>query len=93
MLVFDERCIRNDLWMKVHEKGEKIHILGISGGHVPVHLECVPVHPSRTQCVLVHVRGVPVHPVLFSQFRPVFIFWSYIAHFLSDLSDSSDQLK
>ena len=27
------------------------------------------------QCVPVHVRGVPVHPVLFSQFRPVFVFW------------------
>ena len=64
MLVFDEGCIRNDLWMKVHEKGEKIHILGIFGGHVPVHLEGVPVHPSRTQCVPVHVRGVPVHPVM-----------------------------
>ena len=29
MLVFDEGCIMSDLWMKVHEKGEKIHILGI----------------------------------------------------------------
>ena len=26
------------------EKGEKIHILGIFGGHVPVHLQGVPVH-------------------------------------------------
>ena len=25
MLVFDERCIRSDLWMKVHEKGENTH--------------------------------------------------------------------
>ena len=31
MLVFDEGCIRSDLWMKVHEKWEKIHILGIFG--------------------------------------------------------------
>ena len=66
---------RVELSIKNMEKGEKIHILGIFGGHVPVHLECVPVHPSRTQCVPVHVRGVPVHPVLFSQFRPVFVFW------------------
>ena len=29
ILVFDEGCIRSDLWMKVYEKGEKIHILGI----------------------------------------------------------------
>ena len=29
MLVFDERCIRSDIRMKVHEKWEKIHILGI----------------------------------------------------------------
>ena len=29
MLVFDEGCIRSDLWKKMHEKGEKIHILGI----------------------------------------------------------------
>ena len=76
------------------KKGEKIHILGIFGGHVPVHLERVPIHPSRTECVpVVHVRGVPVHPVLFSQFRLVFVFWPYLAHFLSDLSDSSGQLK
>ena len=25
--------------------------------------------------VPVQVRGVPLHPVLFSQFRPVFVFW------------------
>ena len=31
MLVFDEGCIRGDLWMKVYEKGEKIPILGIFG--------------------------------------------------------------
>ena len=59
---------RVQLSIKNMEKGEKIHILGIFGGHVPVHLEGVPVHPSRTQCV-------PVHPVLFSQFRPVFVYW------------------
>ena len=28
MLVFDEGCIKSDIWMKVHEKWEKIHILG-----------------------------------------------------------------
>ena len=27
------------------------------------------------QCVPVHIRGVPVHPVLLSQFRPDFVFW------------------
>ena len=27
MLVFDERCIRSDLWNKMHEKWEKMHIL------------------------------------------------------------------
>ena len=55
------------------EKREKIHILGIFGGHVPVHLEHVPVHLSRTEHVPVHVhvRHVPVHLALF---RPVFIF-------------------
>ena len=31
MLVFDEGCIRSDLWMKVHEKWKKIPILGIFG--------------------------------------------------------------
>ena len=75
------------------EKKEKIHILDIFGSCVPVHLECVPVQPSRTQCVPVHVRGVPVHLVLFSQFRPVFVLCPYLAHLLSDLSDSSGQLK
>ena len=29
MLAFDEGCIRSDLWKKMHEKWEKIHILGI----------------------------------------------------------------
>ena len=40
-----------ELGIKHMEKGEKIHILGIFGSCVPVHLECVPVHPSRTECV------------------------------------------
>ena len=31
MLVFDEGGIRSDIWMKVHEKKEKRHILDISG--------------------------------------------------------------
>ena len=31
MLVFYEGCIMSDLWMKVHEKRDKIHILGIFG--------------------------------------------------------------
>ena len=84
---------RVELGIKNMEKGEKIHILGIFEGHVPVHLERVPVHPSRTQCVPVHVRGVPVHPVLFFLFRPVFVFWPYVPHLLSDLSYSSGQLK
>ena len=54
-----------ELGIKHMGKGEKIHILGIFGGHVLVHLESVPVH----------VRGVPVHPVLLSQFQPFFVFW------------------
>ena len=58
---------RVELGIKNMEKREKIHILGIFGS-------CVPVHPSRTEHVPVHVRGVPVHPVLLSQFRPVFVF-------------------
>ena len=60
--------------MKVHEKGEKTHILEIFGSCVPVHLEFVPVHPSKIQSVPVHFRGVPVHLLLGSQFRPVFVF-------------------
>ena len=28
MLVFDEGCNRSDLWKKMHEKWEKLHILG-----------------------------------------------------------------
>ena len=72
---------------------EKIHILSIFGSHVPAHLESVPVHPSRTKHVPVHVRGVPVHLMLCSQFRPAFVFWPYLAHLLSDLSDSSGKLK
>ena len=44
MLVFDEGCNRSDLWKKVHEKWEKIHILGNFRGHVPVHPEPVLVH-------------------------------------------------
>ena len=28
ILVFDEGFIRSDIWMKVHEKWEKIHIMG-----------------------------------------------------------------
>ena len=42
---------RVELGIKNMEKWEKIHILHIFGSCVPVHLECVPVHPSRTQCV------------------------------------------
>ena len=57
------------------ENGEKTHILGIFGSCVPVHLESVPVHPSRTQCVPVHFKGVPVHPVLPFLFQPGFVFW------------------
>ena len=52
---------RVELGIKNMEKGEKIHILGIFGSSVPVHL-------SRTQSVPVHFRGVPVHPVLVFQF-------------------------
>ena len=66
---------RVDLGINIWKKREKIHILGIFGGHVLVHLEHVPVHPSRTEHVPVHVRHVPVHPILFFLFRPVFIFW------------------
>ena len=38
---------RVELSIKNMEKWEKIHILGIFGGHVPVHLECVPVKVYR----------------------------------------------
>ena len=31
LLVFDEGGIRSGIWMKVHEKREKRHILGIFG--------------------------------------------------------------
>ena len=44
MLVFDERCNMSDLWKKMNEKWEKIHILGNFRCHVPVHHEHVPVH-------------------------------------------------
>ena len=27
------------------------------------------------RCVPVHIKGVPVHPVLFFQFQPSFVFW------------------
>ena len=46
---------------KYRKKREKIHILDIFGSRVQVH-------PSRTQCVPVHVRGASVHPVLLYQF-------------------------
>ena len=65
---------RVDLGSIIWKKREKIHILGIFGGHVPVHLEHVPAHPSRTEHVPVQVRPLPVHPVLFFLFRPVFVF-------------------
>ena len=55
---------RVDLGINIWKKREKIHILGIFRGHVPVH-------PSRTEHVPVHVRHVPVHP---APFRPVFVF-------------------
>ena len=51
---------RVEVGIKNMEKREKIHILDIFRSCVPVHLECVLVHPSRTQCVPVHVRGVPI---------------------------------
>ena len=66
---------RVELGSKVWKNVRKTHILGIFGSCVPVHLECVPVHPSRTEHVPVHVRGVPVHPCSVFQFRPVFVFW------------------
>ena len=47
----------------MEKKGENTH-----SGHFRVMCtgtpECVPVHPSRTQCVPVHVRGVSVHLVM-----------------------------
>ena len=66
---------RVDVGIKNMEKREKIYILDIFGSCVPVHLECLPVHPSRTQSVPIHFRGVLVHLLLYSQFRPVFVFW------------------
>ena len=44
MLVFDEGYNKSDLWKKMHEKWETIHILGNFWRHVPVHPEHVPVH-------------------------------------------------
>ena len=54
-----------DLGINIWKNGRKIHILGIFGGHVPVHLEHVPVHPYKTEPLPVHVTHVPVHPALF----------------------------
>ena len=62
---------RVELGIKNMEKWKKIHILGIFGSHLPVHLESVPVHPSRTKHVPVHVRGVPVHLMLCFEHRVV----------------------
>ena len=59
---------RVDVGIKNMEKMEKIYIMDIFGS-------CVPVHPSRTQSVPVHFRGVPVHLLLCSQFRPIFVFF------------------
>ena len=58
---------RVDIGIKNMEKREKTHILDIFGSCVPVHLECVPVHPSR-------IQSVPV--MLCSQFQPVFVLWT-----------------
>ena len=44
-----------DLGINILKNGRKTHILGIFGGHVPVHLEPVPVHPSKTEPVPVQV--------------------------------------
>ena len=43
MLVFDEGCIRSDIWMIKHEKWEKSHILGTFRGLLPVQVELLPV--------------------------------------------------
>ena len=40
-----------DLGINIWKNGRKTHILGIFGGLVPVHLEPVPVQPSRTEPV------------------------------------------
>ena len=39
MLVFDEGCIRSDIWKIKHEKKEKTHILGTFRGVLPVGLK------------------------------------------------------
>ena len=72
-----DMCLRYrvDLGINIWKKGEKTHILGIFGLHVPVLLERVPVHPFRTEHVPVHVRGVPVHTCPVFLFRPVFVLW------------------
>ena len=57
-----------ELGSKIWKNGTKTHILGIFGSHVPVHLERVPVHRSRTEHVPVQVRHVPVHPALVFRF-------------------------
>ena len=54
-----------DLGINILKNGRKTHIMGIFGRHVPVHLQPVPIHPSRTEPVPVQVRPVPVQPALF----------------------------
>ena len=40
-----------DLGINIWKNRRKTHILGIFGGPVPVHLEPVPVQPSKTEPV------------------------------------------
>ena len=55
-----------ELGIKIWKKGEKIHILGKFRKVYRYMNSSVPVHPIRGQSVPVHIRGVPVHPVLLS---------------------------
>ena len=48
------------------KKGEKIHNLGKFRNVYRYMNSSVPVHPTRSQSVPVHIKGVPVHPVLLS---------------------------
>ena len=71
-----------DLGINILKNGRKTHILGIFGGHVPVHLGHVPVHPSRTEHVPIHVRNMCSTPCFVStNFRILAITFSFLILF------------
>ena len=64
---------------KVHEKWEKIHILGTFRRLVAVHFELVPVHivfwSSLANIYRYMLDMYRYNPVQVFLFRPVFVFW------------------